>query len=849
VSLIVGLTATSFGLTLNPGLVVSTAFPIILQYAPELVEEFTKSAVFGEAWNVLKRWFVNRKGKGTGESNQEILEELHKIEDNKEELKSLVVEINDAINKLTEEREDCAVDVVRAEKELISQEEFVSQISDDVSERLQSGLRSYLKASRVSGENKLEIEKQKDEILSALQKIGRKDLKELREDEDLEDPRVNIIKDRVLVESKYLTEKAKDVISSVLSGRSIFIVGEAGVGKSKLLYSIWKELKERGENVAYLLNLRETPIYDGVLFYDNFTSELFDPLVFPALTNRKFVLTIRDVEYEKIQRKQTLRDIKDATVFIDLNKSDLEHEFLLELTKKYLGEYKLEASDETVNKILYKSEGLPIYISTLIEQCASRSMKIEDCIEKVPSGIYKLIGEILLDTFYKAWDGEIEVWAFSTLAALAQWEGNMHEKHLEALKQEIKDNLKRLDDTVKFRDLLLYKYLLIKSGQFYFFKHSSWVEVVSAIYGNKNKLEDFGDLAEDLGVINKYLRYSTLNFDHLLKSAYFKALEESKEATEKFDLLYSYLFFPSNYFSEIKMYTRAVDELAKLCEEHKTYEFALAMGLVNLITLLGERGMLENAEEREKELKKLYDKHKTSEFASVFSRGLYNLITYFSECGELTKAEEKEKDLKDLYDDYETPEITSNLASGLYNLVTYFSTYGNVKKAEEKEKELIKLYREHKTHEIALELANGLVNLIFYFGEREDFAAIKREEELKDIYVEYRTYEEYRTPKISEAFARGLRNLMAHFINKGKLEEAIKREEEVKELYKNHHKTHKIALELATVLRNLIIGFRDHNNLEEAVKRQKELKELCEEHKTPEFAEIYTEASKLIPSG
>jgi len=755
------LTAVTLGLTLSPELVVSTTFPIILQYTPGLVEEFTKSVAFGEAWNVLKRRLVNRKGKGTRANDQEVIEELRKIEDNEEELKSIIVEINEAIKKLTEEREDCAVDIVVVEKALISQDEFVSQISADVSERLQSGLKSYLEeiVNRISEKNKIKIVKLSDEILQMLQKIGRKDLQELRDDEDLEDPRVSIIKDRVLVESKYLREKAKDVISSVLSGKLVFIVGEAGVGKSKLLYSIWKEFKERSENVAYLLNLRETPIYDGIMFYDNFTSELFDPLVFPALTNRKFVLTIRDVEYEKIQSMQTLRNLKDATVLVDLNRSELEHEFLLEVTKKYLEEHKLKASDETVNKILYKSEGLPIYISTLIEHCALRSMKIEDYVEKVPSGIYKLIGEILLDTFYDAREGTIDVWAFSTLIALAQWEGKMHERHFGVLKQELRANLKRLDDTVKFYDLSRYKYLLKKIGQLYFFKHSSWIEVISAIYNNKNNLEDFGDLAETLGVINKYLRYSTLNLDHLLKSSYFKALEESEETTEKFDLLYNYLFFPSQFFSKIKMYTRAIDELAKLCEEHKTYEFALMKGLVNLIKLLGEREMLENAEERGKELKELYDKHKTSEFASVFSRGLYNLITYFSKCGELTKAEAKEKELTDLYyDKYEMPEITSNLASGLYNLVTYFSKHGNFKKAEEKEKELIKLYREHETYEIALELANGLVNLIFYFGERDDVATIKREKELKVLY------EDYRTPKISEAFARGLINLMGHFI-------------------------------------------------------------------------------------
>ena len=39
-SLIEGLGAASLGLTLNPGLVVSAAFPIILQYAPRLIEEF-----------------------------------------------------------------------------------------------------------------------------------------------------------------------------------------------------------------------------------------------------------------------------------------------------------------------------------------------------------------------------------------------------------------------------------------------------------------------------------------------------------------------------------------------------------------------------------------------------------------------------------------------------------------------------------------------------------------------------------------------------------------------------------------------------------------------------------------
>lgn len=41
--------------TLNPTLVVSAAFPIILQYAPEVLGEFAKSAVFGEAWNALRQ--------------------------------------------------------------------------------------------------------------------------------------------------------------------------------------------------------------------------------------------------------------------------------------------------------------------------------------------------------------------------------------------------------------------------------------------------------------------------------------------------------------------------------------------------------------------------------------------------------------------------------------------------------------------------------------------------------------------------------------------------------------------------------------------------------------------------
>lgn len=97
--------------TLNPALVVSAAFPIILQYAPAFLGEFAKSAVFGEAWNALKGIFAGRKRKGAV-SDQEVLEYLKNLRDNEEELKELVSEIQSALEELTKEREDCALEMV-----------------------------------------------------------------------------------------------------------------------------------------------------------------------------------------------------------------------------------------------------------------------------------------------------------------------------------------------------------------------------------------------------------------------------------------------------------------------------------------------------------------------------------------------------------------------------------------------------------------------------------------------------------------------------------------------------------------------------------------------------------------
>jgi len=132
---------------------------------------------------------------------------------------------------------------------------------------------------------------------------------------------------------------------------------------------------------------------------------------------------------------------------------------------------------------------------------------------------------VLYSTFSKP--PEKEVWALSTLAALAHWQGLMHEKHLEALKQGMRSKLKKLDDSVRFYDLLNYEYLLNKEGSFYRFKHWTWVSVLSAVY--VGDLEYFGDLKDNLGIIRRYLRYSELDFDELLEASYFNALEGSKD--------------------------------------------------------------------------------------------------------------------------------------------------------------------------------------------------------------------------------------------------------------------------------------------------------------------------------
>jgi hypothetical protein len=875
--------------TLDPTSVVSAAFPIILQYAPDLLGEFVKSAVFSEAWNALKRIFGKRKRKGEV-SDQEVLQYLGYLKDNEEELKELMSEIQDTLEELTKKREDCALEMVAIFKDLISQEEFKKQISADISDRLQAGLNSYLEelVGRVSEENKRELEKLREEIFLSLQTIARKDLKELREDKDLEDPSVNIISDRILVESEYLRTVAGDVIAKAHDKRLVFIVGEAGIGKSKLLYSIWKKLKERKEEVAYLLNFRETPLYHGVLFYDDFKSNYFDPLMFPALTTRKLVITIRDFEYEKLRSNnmefKTLED-SGAVLHVYLNKEALEREFLLKLAEKYLEAHELKVSEEVVDKIVAKSERLPIYITTLIEHCASTGVEIEEFIEKVPSGIFKLIGKILLSTFYKP--PEIEVWSLSTLVALAHWQGLMHEKHLEALKSE----LRKLDDSVKCYDLSQYD-LLNKVGSFYRFKHWTWGSVLSAIYDGD--LEEFGDLKDNLEKLQKYLRHSELDFDALLKASYFNALDATKDRKEKLELFWDYLLSYSRYFFDLSMYANAVEKLKGFYEKNKAPEIAVvfASGLANLIPLFGESRELNKAEEMEARLNELYKIYKIPDIAILFATGLFNSITYlvitypgkreelkkaeekearlneiyktykipeivvlfsmglvnmiagFGNCGDLRKAEEKETRLKELYEEsLRTPvislEIAFVFAKGLCNLTVDFGKSGDLKKAEEKETRLKELYEAHETPEIAVALAKGIVTLIVYYCKSEDLKkAEEKEATLKALYEE-----SHRTPGIAVWFAAGLYSLIMGFCKSGNLKRAEEKEATLIELYEAH-KTPEIAFLIASRLVNLIAGFSDSGELRKAEEKEARLKELYEVHRTLEIAVLF--ASGLV---
>ncbi|MCD6455550.1 MAG: hypothetical protein J7K81_01995 [Methanophagales archaeon] len=61
-------------------------------------------------------------------------------------------------------------------------------------------------------------------------------------------------------------------------------------------------------------------------------------------------------------------------------------------------------------------------------------------------------------------------------------------------------------------------------------------------------------------IIHRYLRYSELDFDELLKTSYFKALEGSKDR-EKLGLFKGYLFLPSRHFFDLEMYAGAVEKL------------------------------------------------------------------------------------------------------------------------------------------------------------------------------------------------------------------------------------------------------------------------------------------------
>ena len=208
--------------------------------------------------------------------------------------------------------------------------------------------------------------------------------------------------DRVIVLDNDRKNVIRRTIEALLSGRNVLIVGEPGVGKTTILYVVWKELRGRGIKTCFVpIGASILPDFDGIVFMDDLTGN-YEQLIsqIPTLRRGVILATARIGELHRVREilRRSLRELDDIFLVVEV-RPFRSRDDLRELTLKHLDEngLKLEDGDAVLEAIIEKSEGYPIFIFLLVNEAKNRGLSriTMDYVRTIPKGITKYVETIL----------------------------------------------------------------------------------------------------------------------------------------------------------------------------------------------------------------------------------------------------------------------------------------------------------------------------------------------------------------------------------------------------------------------------------------------------------------------
>ena len=206
---------------------------------------------------------------------------------------------------------------------------------------------------------------------------------------------------------------------------------------------------------------------------------------------------------------------------------------------------------------------------------------------------------------------------------------------------------------------------------------------------------------------------------------------------------------------------------------------ALAKGLVNAGNLYGTTQKFEKMEDCLQDLRNLHIKHPDTDVRVELAKGLINAENLYGTTQKFEKMEDCLQELRNLHIKHPDTDVRVELAKGLYNAVTHYGRAQNIEKIEECLQEFRDLHIKHPYKEVRDMLASGLYNVLIVFKRKcyenlvllyklrfdlpDDPDRHKRNKLIEEMFVE-------ETVKISESeYNKGAENFKV-FLQKIKTE-------------------------------------------------------------------------------
>ncbi|PKP59054.1 MAG: hypothetical protein CVT89_01715, partial [Candidatus Altiarchaeales archaeon HGW-Altiarchaeales-2] len=372
-------------------------------------------------------------------------------------------------------------DIIEKEKDIEEELKKLEEMVKSIEVRLKSIEENYLKYPENFDPNDIiealrGNEEKIGKIESDIKQLYDAGVKEILTEKQFEKEFEYLIPDIIKEESGKM-----DNIIKESDNRAVIITGEPGIGKSTLLFLLFKKLKK----VYKLIGTEFYSLHGRYLFYDSRNILKDDDEFIRAIFRKQaknVIFAIRKPLLEKIKNKFSEGgEFEKVFSIIEIKYSK---EFLKDLLNEKLKKNGIKADEYAINKIIEKSEGNTLYITTLVDELKNKGIKeiSREIAEKLPAGIKKLIKQIMDDSFIKGgYKGDIII-----MALLSRYE-----KINEYIFESLKNSLNSLSSEFKIweigsADVTKYPYYK-KIGNDFLLPHPWWNEIIKELLSGEFK--------------------------------------------------------------------------------------------------------------------------------------------------------------------------------------------------------------------------------------------------------------------------------------------------------------------------------------------------------------------------